>query len=153
MRRLGLVASVFALVLLPFARGRAQSTGELHGVISFAPNATRTVSFSRQGVAVASFEVPKGNLLRVSYDDSQANNTIPAHLLDGVSGGKPRDGGPVLILDRGARLELHGNVTVRAQTREQFNQLGSGASVEQSMTQAPLTVSGQGVDVMITSAP
>jgi hypothetical protein len=109
------------------------------------------VTFSKEGVVVASFEVPKGNLLRVFYDDRQPNNTIPAQLLDGVLGGRPRADGPVLILDRQARFELHGDVEVRAVTRQQLTQLGPGASVAQSMTQAPLIVRAQGVDVVVTS--
>lgn len=148
MRTICLVASVVGLVLLQAEHGRAQSGG-LQGVIVFAPNATRIVTFSKGGVVVASFEVPKGNLLRVSYDDSQPNNAIPPRLLDGLSGGRPTEGGAVYILDHTARFELHGDVTVRAQSRQEFEQLGPGVSLAQSMTQAPLVVTAQGVDVVI----
>jgi hypothetical protein len=59
MRTALLVASVVALfALFPITHASAQSPGELQSEIVFAPNAIRTVTFSREGIIVASFEVP-----------------------------------------------------------------------------------------------
>jgi hypothetical protein len=139
----------FALVLcalFPIARGSAQSGGELQGEIVFAPNAIRTVTFSRQGAPVASFEVPRGNWLRVSYDDSRPDNTLPPHLLDGRAGGKSA-GDRVRILDHTARLELHGNVSVRVEIAQNLIEGAPKMPVEPSPA---VSLAARDVDVLIT---
>jgi hypothetical protein len=69
-------------------------------------------------------------------------------VLDGISAGRARGNGAVLVLGHAARFELHGDVSIRMQTRQAFDQLGP----TQSMTQAPLIVTAQGVDVTIVGA-
>lgn len=149
MRSLGVVVLAVVLVaLFPTAHGRAQSTGEPQGMIVFAPNAIRTVTFSRQGVALASFEVPRGNWLRISYDDSRADNSLPAHFLDGRAGGRA-GGSPnrVRILDRTARFSLHGNVTARVEIAQNMMEGAAKMPVEPSPA---VSVTAQDVDVLIT---
>jgi len=147
MRTSRLVASTFiGFGLFASSYSSAQSPGELRGEIVFAPNAIRTVTFSRQGVSVASFEVPRGNWLRVSYDDSRPDNTLPPHLLDGRAGGKA-DSDRVRILDRAARLELHGNVSVRVEIAQN---LVPGAPKMPVQPSPALSLAAQDVDVLIT---
>ena len=148
MKSLRLVASaVVLLALFPITHGSAQPSSELQGLIVFAPNAIRTVTFSREGATVASFEVPSGKWLRVSYDDSRADNAVPAQLLDGRAGG--RSGGPnrVRILDHTARLELHGNVSARVDIGQS---LTAGAPTMPVDPSPAVTVAAQDVDVLIT---
>jgi len=147
MRTYHLVASVLVLfALFPIGHGRAQSPGERQGEIVFAPNAIRTVTFSREGVTVASFEVPRGKWLRVSYDDSRPDNSVPPQLLDGRAGGKSSDG-RVRILDHTARLELHGNVLVRVEIAQNLIEGAPKMPVEPSPA---LSLAAQDVDVLIT---
>jgi hypothetical protein len=148
MRSLPVVASaIVVLALFSISRGDAQSlSGELRGGIVFAPNATRTVTFSRGGVAVASFEVPSGKWLRVSYDDSRPGNILPPHLLNGRAGGKSSDG-RVRILDHTAQLELHGDVSVRVDIAQNMVEGAPKMPVEPAPV---LSLAAQDVDVLIT---
>jgi hypothetical protein len=148
MRRNPVVASaIVVLALLSLARGDAQSlAGERRAGLTFAPNAIRTVTFSREGVTVASFEVPRGKWLRVSYDDSRPDNALPPHLLDQRAGGKSRDG-RVRILDRTARLELHGDVSVSVDIAQN---MVAGAPTMPVEPSPALSLAAQNVDVLIT---
>ena len=148
MRTLRLVAFAALLVAsFPIAVGSAQSTGELQGLIVFAPNAIRTVTFSRQGVAVATFEVASGNWLRVSYDNTRADNAVPPQLLDGRAGGRSGNPPRVRILDRYARLELHGNVVAQVDIGQNLVEGAPRMPVEPSPA---ISVTAQDVDVFIT---
>jgi hypothetical protein len=148
MRTLRVVASaVILLVAFPSTQGNAQTSAELQGVITFAPNAIRTLTFSRQGVALATFEVPSDNWLHVSYDDSRADNTLPAHLLDGRAGGRGGGSNRVRILDHTARFSLHGNVTARVVIAQN---LISGAPKMPVEPSPAVSITAQDVDVLIT---
>ena len=148
MRTLRFVASAVVLVaLVPLTHGSAQSTGELQGLITFPPNAIRTVTFSRQGVIVASFEVPSGKWLRVSYDDSRADNALPTQLLDGRAGSRACCPNRVRILDRSARLELHGNVSARVEIGQNLIDGAPKMPVDPSPA---VSFTAHDVDVLIT---
>ena len=64
------VAIVMAVLLFQGEYGRAQSSG-LRGGIVFAPNPSRTVTLTRNGALLASFTIPTGTFLDVSYDAQQ----------------------------------------------------------------------------------
>jgi hypothetical protein len=145
MRSIRIVAcAIVFIAAFPGTPGRAQSS-DLQGMIVFAPNAIRTVTFVRRGVVVGSFEVPPGKWLRVSYDDSRSDNALPAHLLDGRGGA--RTGNRTRILDRTARVELHGNVTARVEIAQS---LIAGAPVMPVAPSPVVSVSAEDVDVLIT---
>jgi hypothetical protein len=148
MRTLLVVASVIVLLaFFPITHGSAQPSGELQGLIVFAPNATRTVTFSREGVVIASFEVPSRQWLRVSYDDSRADNAVPAHLLDGTAGGRSTSPNRVRVLSHTARLELHGKVFARVEIGQS---LLAGAPKMPVDPSPAVSVTAEDVDVLIT---
>ena len=119
MKTLRLVASAAVLLaLFPSAQGSAQSPAEPQGMVVFAPNAIRTFTFSRQGVTLASFEVPRGRWLRISYDDSRNDNVLPAHLLDGRSGARSAGSNVVRILDHNARFAARNRKRASGNRRE-----------------------------------
>jgi len=128
---------LYVTVLIGMATsGYAQTPqATLQGTISFAPDATRTITLSRNGVTLASLEIPKGNLLRVFYDNTQPNPALT-----------PEPNGVVFILGHQQPIELHGDVRVAAITRDQ---VGANLSVSQVMTQATLQLAGHDVDVVI----
>ena len=96
---------------------------------------------------MASFEVTRGKWLRVSYDDSRPDNALPPHLLDSRAGGKSPNGDRVRILDHTARLELHGNVSVRVEIGQNLIEGAPKMRVEPSPA---LSLAAQNVDVLIT---
>jgi len=57
------------------------------------------------------------------------------------------------VLGHTTRFEIHGDVSIRMQTRQGFDQSAPGANLTQSMAQAPLIVAAQGVDVVIAGQP
>ena len=60
----------------------------------------------------------------------------------------PESGGPA------GRFEFHGDVTLRAQTMGQFQQRQPGVTLKEAlMTQSPLTLTAQAVDVVIVVRP
>ena len=128
---------VAACVLFQVDGGRAQSD-RLHGGVFLAPNSARSVMLSRNGAQLASFMVPKGTFLFVSYDDRQ-----PSSIADG-------------------RLEFHGDLELRASPASEALQpqvrgdtlpanarSGFGTRIQQRISQAPLVLSVQGVDAVI----
>jgi hypothetical protein len=104
------------------SHGRAQTTSS-RNTLFIAPNVARTVTLSTSGVVVASLNVPRGTVLSVSFDQSQST-------------------GPTAD---GTRFEFHGDIEVRA---ESVSQRQSGP-LEQSFNQAPVVLTGKGVDVVI----
>ncbi len=118
---------VVPLVLCTINLGRAQSVG-LQGGIMFAPNVARTVTVSRNGEALGSFNVPRGTFLGVSYDDQQ----------------------PHVITD--GHFEFHGDIAVRIQPASAAPSL-TGKRLEQVISEAPLVLTGQGMDVVVENAP
>ena len=118
--------AVFAVLVVLFVLstidpGRAQPVG-LQGGIFFAPNAARTVTVARNGEALGSFNVPKGAFLGVSYDDQH----------------------PHVITD--GHFEFHGDITVRIQPASAAPRLQPGKTLEQVIREAPLVLTGQGMD-------
>jgi hypothetical protein len=124
MRTMILAALVTAFLVFAVDRGRAQS-GNLRAGIFFAPNSARTVSVSKSGVLLASFNVPKGAFLSASYDDTRPNSV--------------RDG----------RWEFHGDIAVRVQPASAMHGRQPGKTLEEVMSEAPLILSGQDLDVVI----
>jgi hypothetical protein len=119
-----IAALSLAFLLLPMARGRAQSAG-LQGGILFAPNTARTVTISKNGALLASLSIPKGTFLRATYDEG-----APQSIAEG-------------------RWEFHGDVALRAlRASDAASRPGERVS-EQTMSLAPLVVTAQGVDVVI----
>jgi TonB family protein len=124
MRTMILVAAVTACLVFSADRGRAQS-GSLHGGIFFAPNSARSVSLSKNGVLVASFNVPKGMFLSASYDD-QRPNSITA-----------------------GRWEFHGDIAVRVQPASAVRGRQPGKTLELVTGDATLILTGQDLDIVI----
>jgi hypothetical protein len=126
------IAIVFLLIVsvlfVAMDRGHAQVT-DLQGGIFFAPNTTRTVTVSRNGEPLVSLNVPKGAFLSVSYDDRQ-----PHVITDGY-------------------FEFHGDVAVRIQPPSAAPRLHPGKTLAQVMREAPLVLTGAGMDVVIRSSP
>ena len=118
---------VVLLMLCTINRGRAQSVG-LQGGIMFAPNVARTVTVSRNGDELGSFNVPKGAFLGVSYDDRQPHVITEGH------------------------FEFHGDITVRIQPASAAPSL-TGKRLEQVISEAPLVLTGQGTDLVIENIP
>jgi hypothetical protein len=123
-----LAALVVAFLLFPMERGRAQSGASLGGIL-FAPNSVRSVTLSKNGVPLASLNVPKGTALSASYDNRQSNS---------ITGG---------------RWEFHGDFALRALPATELASRPSGERAEQTMSRAPLVLTAQGVDVMIENVP
>ncbi len=114
------VAVVMVVLLFQGEYGRAQSSG-LRGGIFFGPNPSRTVTLTRNGALLASFTIPTGTFLDVSYDAQQ-----PASIAAG-------------------RWEFHGTFTLRAQPAQD----APGTPLERRFDQAPLVLTVQGADVVI----
>jgi len=128
MRGTALAAVVVSLLLFPVGRGGAQS-GNLKGGIFFAPNSARSVTLTRNGEPLATFNIPKGTFLSASYDDNQPNSIMAG------------------------RWEFHGEVALRAQPASAVQRRQPGKTLEQVMLEAPLILSGQGMDVVIENVP
>jgi hypothetical protein len=128
MRTTALAAVVVSLLLFPVGRGRAQSAN-LQGGIFFAPNSARRVTLTTNGEPLATFNIPKGTLLSASYDDTQPNS---------ITAG---------------RWEFHGEVALRAQPASAVQRRQPGKTLEQVMREAPLILSGQGMDVVVENVP
>src|SRR2546430_2362632 len=124
MRTMILVALATAFLVSSADRGRAQS-GSLHGGIFFPPNSARSVSLSKNGVLVASFNVPKGMFLSASYDD-QRPNSITA-----------------------GRWEFHGDIAVRVQRARAMQGRQPGKTLEEVMSDATPILTGQDLDIVI----
>ena len=123
-RTMVVIALIVAFLLFPIEGSRAQSTG-LSGGIFFAPNSVRSVTLSKGGAVVASFSIPKGTYLSASYDDKQPHSITPG------------------------RWEFHGDIAVRVQPASAMQQRQPGQTVEQVMNQAPVVLTGQGMDVVV----
>ncbi len=135
-RTMILRALALVLLLFPALDIRAQSDS-LQGGIFFAPNTARRVTVTRNRSLLATFVVPKGTYLSVSYDRQQ-----PASITNG-------------------HWEFHGNVELRASaagdTPEPAARIGEvppsarsfGPGIQRRISQAPLVLTVQGVDVVI----
>lgn len=122
-----LAVLVVSLVLCAIGLVRAQSP-ELQDEIMFAPNVARTVTVSRNGEALGSFNLPRGAFLAVSYDKRQLH----------------------VITD--GRAEFRGDIAVRIQPASAAPRL-TGKRLEQVMNEAPLVLTGQGMDVIVDNVP
>jgi hypothetical protein len=123
MRTIGVAAFTVALVVSPVERGGAAQSPGLQGSIVFAPNAGRIVTIFKNGALRASFNIPTGTFLSASYDDKQPTSLAPS------------------------RWEFHGDFVLRAQSRSEMPAPGGG--IAQRLSNAPLVLSVQGMDVVI----
>jgi len=104
---------------------RAQSPAtEGRETIFFAPNTPRSVTVAKAGATIASFTVPQGTLLSVSMDKDRY--TLP---------------------DANGRFEAHGKIEVHLQAAAQRDRT---VPLEHAMQQAPVVLTGDGVDVIVT---
>src|SRR5688572_15427514 len=105
---------------LPVPVNREQLPSGLQGGIVFAPNPARSVRLTRNGVVLASLNIPAGMLLSVSYDDQK-----PTSIAAG-------------------RWAFEGDFILRALPVSEPPQPGV-RRVEQVANQAPLVLSLRGV--------
>jgi hypothetical protein len=124
--RITTVASVVAVsLLLPAGLGGAQSD-TVEGWVLYAPNSARKVTLMRNGLLLASLEVPTGTTMVAVYDQRQPTSFAPG------------------------RWEFHGEFSLHAQAARDMAPLREpGGRVGQIRAEAPLVVSAKGVDVLM----
>jgi hypothetical protein len=117
--------TVVGVLCLSILDGRAQPTVESRTGITFAPNVARTVTVTKGGVRLASFEVPAGILLSIRYP-TEGN------------GQRPTSEG---------RFEVHGDIEIRLQAAVQRDRT---LRLEQAMSGAPVALTAQGVELVVS---
>jgi hypothetical protein len=117
------VVTVALVTLMLSADWGAAQTDALQGGNAWVSNVARSVSVSRSGVVMATLVFPAGTFLEVSYDKRQ-----PSVLSEG-------------------HWEFHGNFVLRAQLARDMPPPGGG--LQKRMSDAPLVLTGQGMDVFV----
>jgi hypothetical protein len=120
---LGSVVAVY--LLLPASPGSVQ-LDPVEGWVLYAPNSSRKVTLMRNGLLLASLEVPAGTTMVAVYDQRQ-----PTSFAAG-------------------RWEFHCDFSLHAQPAKEMAPVREpGGRVDQIRADAPLLVNAKGVDVLM----
>jgi hypothetical protein len=122
-------ALVMLLLMLPVNQGRAQVDQAAPGTVFMTANTHFAVTIERGGAVLGTLTFPKGTLL----------SAVDEHR-------KPAGTGP-------GRLEFHGAFELRALPANEVPAAAAGGRATHLMSNAPVVLAAQGVDVLIENFP